>query len=175
MLERILTAGSGGQGIIFFGKTLAAIAVEKIPHVTFFPSYGAEVRGGTSNCQVVFSSDEISSPVSKKFDSMILLNQPSADKFLCRAGKDCLIIFNSSLCECKAPPGARCISVNATERANQLGNPCVANIIMLGAYLARKPLIPPDAVEQCIQQILQKKNSTLVDMNIKAFHAGLKL
>ena len=104
-LTRIVMAGAGGQGIIFLGKLLANAAVDAIPHVTYFPSYGAEVRGGNSHCQVILSPDEISSPVAEEFEAMILMNQQSVDKFLpCLEGKG-LAVINSSLCNPGGKPG----------------------------------------------------------------------
>ncbi|MFA7160272.1 MAG: 2-oxoacid:acceptor oxidoreductase family protein, partial [Kiritimatiellia bacterium] len=78
MLERILIGGTGGQGIVTVGKLLARAAIDAYPFVTFFPSYGAEVRGGTSSCQVILSTAEISSPLSERFDTVLAMNQQSA-------------------------------------------------------------------------------------------------
>jgi 2-oxoglutarate ferredoxin oxidoreductase subunit gamma len=172
MLERLLIAGSGGQGIILAGKLLASVAVEPedVPHVTFFPAYGAEVRGGTSNCQVILSSAEISSPVPEDFDSMLILSQASADKFLPQAADDCLSIIDSSMC--RLPSGCSATPVPATEIADQLGNTRSANFVMLGAYVARKNVVSPDAVEKGIRKILAGRKEALLELNIKAFLAG---
>lgn len=170
MLERLLIAGSGGQGIVLVGKTLASVAVKDIPHVTFFPAYGAEVRGGTSSCQIILSSEEITSPVSEQFDSMIMMNQPSFDRFLPEMTKNCLIIINSSMCNVPASPPT--LAVNATELADRLGDTRVANFVMLGAYLGAKRIASPAETEECIQRILAGKSRTLIDLNIKALHAG---
>jgi len=171
MLERLLIAGSGGQGIVLVGKLIATIAVRDTPHVTFFPAYGAEVRGGTSHCQVILSSEEIASPISEQFDSMIMMNQPSFERFLPEMTKNCLIIINSSMCEVPASPPT--LAVNATELAEQLGDTRIANFVMLGVYLAAKRIASPTETEECIQRILAGKNRTLIDLNIKAFRAGL--
>ena len=90
MLERVLIAGSGGQGVVLIGRIVATVALPRVPHITFFPSYGAEVRGGTSHCQVVLSSDEISSPLSERFDSLILMNQASCDH-ICTSRSSCVL------------------------------------------------------------------------------------
>ena len=171
MIERLLIAGSGGQGVILIGRLLASVAVNNVPHITFLPAYGAEVRGGVSNCQVILSSKKIASPVSEQFDSIILMNQESADKFLSRASANCLIVINSSLC--KIPKNITSVAVNATELADRLGNTRVANFVMLGAYLARKNFVPPDAIEKELIKILSAKNRNVVDINLKAFRAGL--
>ena len=169
MLERILIAGSGGQGIILAGKLLAAVAIDTSPHVTFFPAYGAEVRGGTSNCQVILSADEIASPVPEVFDSMLIMNEASADLFLAQAGPACFTLFNGA-------PGSQPranVCIDATGLANQLGDTRVANFVMLGAYLVRKPVVNPSAFESHIAQALQSKPQPLIDLNIKAFQTGL--
>ena len=171
MLERILIAGEGGQGVILIGRLLASVAVKTIEHVTFFPSYGAEVRGGTSYCHVIMSSTEIASPLAGRFDSMIIMNQESANKFLPHRGKNCLVVVNSSLCA--MPKGTSVLGISATELANELGNTCTANFIMLGAYLARKPVVLRADVEKSTRSMLSGKNQALVDLNIQAFRVGL--
>jgi 2-oxoglutarate ferredoxin oxidoreductase subunit gamma len=171
MLERLLIAGEGGQGVILIGRILASVAVKTIEHVTFFPAYGAEVRGGTSNCHVIMSSAEIASPLADRFDSMIIMNQESANKFLPDRGKNCLTVFNSSLCA--VPKGNSVLAISATELANELGNTCTANFIMLGAYLKRRPVVLPADVEKATMNMLSGKNQALVDLNIQAFRVGL--
>jgi 2-oxoglutarate ferredoxin oxidoreductase subunit gamma len=171
MLERVLIAGSGGQGIILAGKLLAAASVEDVPHVTFFPAYGAEVRGGTSNCQVIFSSREIASPVSEALDSMLLMNQASVNRFLPRIVPGGLLIVNTSLSALPDIPDT--VSVAATELADDLGDPRVANTIMLGAYLARKGTPRTASVEQTIKETLAGKKQDLIELNIKALQLGL--
>jgi 2-oxoglutarate ferredoxin oxidoreductase subunit gamma len=171
MLEQLLIAGSGGQGIGLIGRLLASASIKSIPHLTFLPAYGAEVRGGTSNCQVILSSNEIASPVAEKFDSMIIMSQESADKFLPRKHGQCLALINSSLCRVPRMTGG--VAIGATDLANELGDVCVANFIMLGAYLARKPVVLPATVEECTKTILAGKRNSLIDMNIHAFRVGL--
>jgi 2-oxoglutarate ferredoxin oxidoreductase subunit gamma len=170
MVERILIAGSGGQGVILTGKLLASVAVGSFEHITFFPAYGAEVRGGTSNCQVVLSSDEIASPVSDCFDAMLLLNEASAERFI-----DCIdpggcVVVNTSMCRVTSRIGM--VAVRATDEADRLGDQRVANLIMLGAYLRHHPVVPLAHVEQGVQQILAGKRDALIKLNLKALHLG---
>jgi len=172
MLERLLVAGSGGQGIVLAGKLLATVAVNEIPHVTFFPAYGAEVRGGTSNCEVILSSSEIASPVSLQLDSMILMNQASSARFLSHAAEGCLLLVNTSLCS--IPPGSSAAGIAATEMADRLGDTRVANFIMLGTYVARKPFVPAREMEEGTRRLLAGKGKKLVEMNIAAFRLGLE-
>ncbi|MDD4871608.1 MAG: 2-oxoacid:acceptor oxidoreductase family protein [Kiritimatiellae bacterium] len=173
MLERILITGAGGQGVILLGRLLASSAVEHIPHITFFPSYGAEVRGGTSVCQVILSAKEIASPLSETFDSILVMNQISLENVIRQMKKNCLVLVNSSLC--KIPPvSSKVVSVDATRLADNLGDTRVANFIMLGAYLAAKPVVTPLQAEKSIRELLAGKNMSLIELNIKAFRTGLE-
>lgn len=170
----MLIAGSGGQGILLIGKLLAQAALKSTRHVTFFPSYGAEVRGGTSNCQICLSPNEIASPVAGSYDSMLLMNPASLKRF-----QHCLLpggmaVFNSSLCPA-APDDRRFAAIPASERANQLGDTRIANLVMLGAFLARRKLVSPTDIETGITAMLKGRHTNLVEINIEAFHAGLLL
>ena len=172
MLERILIAGSGGQGIILIGRTLAAAAVRHFTHVTFFPAYGAEVRGGTSNCQVVLSASEISSPVCEHFDSMVIMNPKSAEKFLPMATGQALVLLNGFDFEHDRVPHP--IVVDATGMANDLGDTRVANFIMLGALLSHKTILPSAEIEDRIRETFSGKGKELVELNLRAFRLGMK-
>lgn len=168
--ERILVAGAGGQGIVFLGKLLANAAIERIPHITFFPSYGAEVRGGDSHCQVTLSDREISSPVANAFDVMIVMNQHSADKFLPRLMARGIALVNSSLCKVRETPTR--LLVPATEEADQLGDQRVANLVMLGALLAHRKVVSPASIEANLKTFFAGSRAAL-DRNLAAFHAGM--
>jgi len=172
MLERILITGSGGQGVILIGRILASSGVQYVPHITFFPSYGAEVRGGTSACQVILSSDEIASPLSEKFDTIVVMNQASCEHFHKQMTKDCLVLLNTSMCKIPAV-ASEILPVDATFMADRLGDTRVANFIMLGAYFAARPLLSPPQIEQGIRQMLAEKDAALIELNIRAFRAGL--
>ena len=171
--NRIIIAGAGGQGVVLMGKLLATVAVDSIPNVTFFPAYGAEVRGGTSNCQVILSSDRISSPVSEEFDSMVIMNQASADKFIPDSADGGMIMINSSLCNVSG--GKNCIRVAATEIAVGLGSAKASNFVMLGAFVAASRLVEPEGIEEAIQSLMAEKPKAIVEINVKAFRSGLEL
>jgi 2-oxoglutarate ferredoxin oxidoreductase subunit gamma len=172
-LQRILMAGSGGQGIVLLGKLLATAALRTSPHLTFFPCYGAEVRGGTSNCQVILSADEISSPLAEQHDALVLMNQESADRFLPRLAPGGLAVLNSSLCQTAAAPDR--LLVAATAEADRLGDQRVANLVMLGALIGRRPLATPTDIEVSLRSMLEGKPRTIVDLNVAAFRRGLAL
>ncbi len=170
MHERILIAGSGGQGILFAGKLLAQSSLETAPFITFFPAYGAEVRGGTCSCQVILSSAEIGSPIAETFSSMLMMNQPSVDRFAGKLEADGIAVLNKSLCELREDK--RFIYVPATEIAEQLGSPQSANLVMLGAFLAHNPVVPIRSVEAQIAAISSGRKKSLMATNLKAFATG---
>jgi 2-oxoglutarate ferredoxin oxidoreductase subunit gamma len=171
--QHILMAGSGGQGLVLLGKLLASAALKSVPHITFFPSYGAEMRGGTSHCQVILSPVEIPSPVAEKFDLMILMNQESVDKFLLAGDPDGFTLVNSTLCA--AYGRAPAVRIPATEEADKLGDTRAANLVMLGALIARRPVVPATDIQDAIQALLSGKSTRLIDLNLSAFQRGLSL
>ncbi len=172
MLERVLIAGSGGQGIIVTGKILASASTRTLPCVTFFPSYGAEVRGGTSNCQIVLSTNEIPCPVPSRVDSMIIMNQPSMDRYRKMLVHGGLMIVNATLCVSPAKM-AGTIAVPATGMAERLGNIKAANMILLGVYAAHRKVIPAEHVEAEIRAAFSERDARLLSVNLEAFRAGL--
>lgn len=171
-LERILVAGAGGQGSVLLGKLLANAAIETVPRITFFPSYGAEVRGGTSHCQVILSEDEISSPVAREFDTMVVMNPESAETFLPRLTPKGLAVINSSLC--KMRPAAGRILIPATQEADRLGDPRVANLVMLGALLSHRAVVRTARIESLLREVMAS-NPAILQRNLAAFHCGMAL
>lgn len=174
MLERVFIAGSGGQGIALMGKILAASAIDGVKHLTFFPSYGAEVRGGTSNCQVILSSDEIASPLPDDYDSVIIMNQESADAFGKKISHTQLLLLNSSLCKFSGNTGT-VAEIPATSLAEKLGDIRTANFVMLGAYVTRRNVVPAESVEKAMKDSFERKGKAILDLNLKAFRAGLEI
>jgi 2-oxoglutarate ferredoxin oxidoreductase subunit gamma len=166
-------AGSGGQGIVLLGRILATAALKSRPHLTFFPNYGAEVRGGNSNCQVILSNREISSPVAARFDAMILMDHFSFAKYSARLADDGLAVVNQSLCP--VAPSRTTVAIPASETAEHLGDIRVANLVMLGALLARRRYVPAADVEHAIRLTLQGKNPHLLPLNLLAFQTGMRL
>ena len=150
---------------------LAVVAMNHSAHLTFLPAYGAEVRGGTANCQVVLSSEEIASPVCETFETIIIMNAASANRFLGLASPDALVLLNRSLCPASGPADA--VRVDATNLANELGDTRVANLIMLGAYAARRNLLPVEAIEAEIRRRFESKGAAVVGLNLRAFRTGL--
>ena len=173
MLERVIIAGFGGQGIISLGKLYASLAAERFEHVTFFPSYGAEVRGGTANCSVILSDEEIASPLVEDADTLIIMNQMSADRFGPRLLAGGLVVLNSSLVS--ANDFAAPVEVPATEVADQLGDVRAANIVMFGAYLKRRPLLEFANVAAAVKEAFGKRKPALGKLNAEALKRGYEL
>jgi len=155
--EEVVIAGFGGQGIILAGKLLAQTAMKAGKEVTFMPSYGAEVRGGTANCMVIIADNPIACPVISKPDSLIAMNKASLDKFAPRLKNGGLLIMNSSLIdtEPQLDETVEVIAVPADELAVQLGNKKAANMVALGAYLQKRRHLTPAAATEALPEVPQ--------------------
>ncbi|MBU1091065.1 MAG: 2-oxoacid:acceptor oxidoreductase family protein [Candidatus Omnitrophica bacterium] len=175
MTEKIIIAGAGGQGIMLLGKVLAEAAMREGNFVTWMPSYGAEVRGGTAHCMVILSDKEISSPYIDKADILIVMNRPSLEKFRSRISNHGLLIMNSSLVSADGYKNARNYKYPFTEIALRLGNIRVANMIALGALVAKKKLVSLKSVLEAISSIAPKDKKDLVEINIRALKKGAQL
>lgn len=159
---------------MFTGTLLAQAAMLEGKYVTFFPSYGAEVRGGTANASVIISDEEIGSPVISAPDTLIILNQPSLDRFYRKLAKEGQLVVNSTLVQ---PEALKDIAhgvfpVPASEIAEKLGNVRVANMVALGAYLKIRPIVKLDAVYEALSALLTGKKAGLREINKKAIMAG---
>jgi len=171
MLERVIFAGFGGQGVLTIGKMVARAGMQKFEHVTYFPSYGTEVRGGTANCQVILSSEEIASPIVEKADSAILMNQPSLERFLPRVRSQGRAFVNTSLAE-TPPKDNRIVPLPATETASGLKDVRAANIIMLGAYLSGRKWADRSMFEKNLEEMFKPKGEEILELNLEAFELG---
>lgn len=176
MMDRILLAGFGGQGVMFIGKILAESGMISDLEVCWIPSYGPEMRGGTANCSVLLSDSEIHSPVIDKADGGIVLNQPSYDKFLHKVKSGGVLVVNTSLIELnEVRDDITIIKVKATEQAHDLGNPAIANMVCLGALLPHLKLTDYAKVEKAMHEVVGAKRPELVDLNLKAIKKGMEL
>lgn len=172
MTERIICAGSGGQGIMAMGKVLAMSAMAEGKFVTWLPAYGAEVRGGTAHCMVVISDKPIDSPYIDKADTLIIMNDPSLKRFKNFIRNKGILIVNSSMAECKATSRRlRVINVPMTEMAVKLGFEKVANTIAIGVYLANKSIIAFSSMERSIEEVLARREK-LIFVNKRALEEG---
>lgn len=172
--EEVLIAGFGGQGIILAGKLLAQTAMISGKEVTYMPAYGAEVRGGTSNCTIIIADEPIASPMVNKPDSLIIMNKASLSKFVPRLKTGGLLVMNSSLIdvEPKLSETIEILAVPADEMAAELGNLKVANMVTIGAYLQRRGLFSPDTAAEALPDVLAKRHHQTLPVNIKALHRG---
>ena len=157
MMDKVLLAGFGGQGVMFIGKVMAYAGMLGGLEVCWIPSYGPEMRGGTANCSVIIADDEINSPVIEKADAGIVLNQPSYDKFLHRIKPGGVLVVNSSIIELGTKrDDIEIIAIPAGEIANGLGNPGLANMVCLGALINKMKLIKLPHIEKAMAAIVGK-------------------
>jgi len=176
MIERLLVSGFGGQGIMTLGKTLAQAALDAGLETTYFPSYGAEVRGGTANCHVILSDEPIYSPRVEEADTLVIMNQPSYERFRPILKPSGILLINASMTEPRgeresASP-ARLLSIPATEIANDLGNVRVANTVMLAAFAETWNGVPADACWKALEASLSGRHRHLLDVNRRAYERG---
>lgn len=176
MERNLMVAGFGGQGVMTLGKFLADATCESTDlNVTFFPSYGAEQRGGTANCYVVISDEEIGAPLGDAMDDLIVMNEPSLHKFLTKLVPGGTLFVNSSIVKSAVErDDVQVVKVPVTELALEMGNAKVLNIIMLGAYIGYTHVIPREVMWQTIERKLSSKPK-LLPLNKAAFEKGLSL
>ena len=175
MLIKTLLAGFGGQGVLSMGLNLAEAAMLEGKNVTYLPAYGAEVRGGTANCTVAISNEEIASPVASSPEFVVAMNQPSAVKFQHHIQSGGVFFLNSSLVEAEIVRGdIEIVHIPANRIAEELGSPKAANMVMLGAFTRKSGLVELTSVLQSLKRILSTKKK-LVEINEKALLAGYDL
>jgi 2-oxoglutarate ferredoxin oxidoreductase subunit gamma len=173
METKILIAGFGGQGVLFGGTLMAQAALEDGKQTTWFPSYGAEIRGGTANSTVIVSDDEIGSPIVSNPDILIALNEQSLNKFFPKMKEGSLIIINSSLIKRRPDRfDVTIVEVPASEIADkQLGDIRAANLVAVGAMLKAKQVFPLEAAKKAAAIVLSEKPK-LIPLNQKALESG---
>lgn len=172
MTERIIIAGFGGQGVLSLGQFIAYAANNNGMYVTWLPSYGPEMRGGTANCSVVVSDKPVASPLIPSGDTLIAMNKPSLDKFIGSVKAGGLVIINSSLISEKVErKDIKVCYIDANDIANEAGNSRTANIVILGAYIRLKGILDKGEVLKVIEEIFASKPK-VIPMNLKAFEMG---
>jgi len=175
MIERVLIAGAGGQGIMLLGKVLAEAALLEDKFVTWLPAYGPEVRGGAAHCMVTISDDEIGSAYIDRADTLIIMNQMSLDKFKARLKNNGLMIINSSLAKSGNNIKAKIAAGEFTDIAINLGNIKVANVAALGSYLANKKTVGMENIVKVIKKMAPKDEPELLKVNLEALRKGMEL
>ena len=174
--EEIIIAGFGGQGVLSMGKILAYSGVMQGLEVSWMPSYGPEMRGGTANVTVILSDRQISSPIVHDYDTAIILNQQSMDKFEPRVKPGGVLIYDPN--GVVRPPqrkDIRVYAIPATEEAARLGNIRVFNTMILGGYLKVKPVVSLDNVFRGLAKSLPERMASLIPANEAAIQKGMEI
>ncbi len=175
MQNDVIMAGFGGQGILLIGKMLAYAGMHAGKEVSWLPSYGPEMRGGTCNCTVVISDDPVGSPVIRSPRAVVAMNQPSLEKFEPDIREGGLLLINSSVINRGADrEDLTVIEVPANEMAAELGNPRGANMVALGAYLGATDAVPLEEIVEVVRETFAAKPA-MIDVNIEALRKGYEL
>ena len=173
--HRLIVSGFGGQGILTLGKLICHAAISQGQQVTYLPSYGAEVRGGTANCQLVIADHEIFDPLVKHADTLIILNKLSLDRFRTNLTPGGILVLNTSMIapdDSNLPADARFVPVPATDRAAALGDIRSANILALGAYTRASGIVSEQTMRQTVAAMFEPRGPKLLKLNLKAFDEG---
>jgi len=173
MLLKIIFSGFGGQGVLMMGYVLAVAGMKEDKHVTFLPAYGAEVRGGTANCTVVISDEEIASPIASSPEFVVAMNYPSMMKYQNMVKSGGAIFLNSDLIsEDPARSDMTIVKVPANSLAHEMGNDRALNMIMLGAVAKVTGIVSDKALAEAVETVLEGKKRALIDVNQKALEEG---
>lgn len=176
MTEEIIVAGFGGQGVLSLGMTLAYAGLVEGKEISWMPSYGPEMRGGTANCITILSAQKISSPIVSKFDSAIILNQPSMDKFAAKIKPGGLLLYESgNIFNPSTRTDIEIIGIKATTETTRLKNTKIMNMIMLGAYLQLRPVVTNESVLDALKKVLPEKYQHLLEINRQALESGARM
>lgn len=172
--QDVIVAGFGGQGVMLIGTLLAYAAMEDGQNVTYMPVYGPEMRGGTANCTVVVSTEDIGSPIIHLPKSLIAMNRPSLDKFQPRVQDGGVVVVNSSLVDMALADTARvrAVGVAANEIADSLGNTKMANMVAIGAYVQLTGVLPLDVLKASLKKVISPNYAKMIPANERAIQAG---
>lgn len=173
MQSEVIISGFGGQGTLYAGQVYAYAGMDEGKHVTWIPSYGPEMRGGTANCTVVISDEEIGSPSALHPRAVIALNLPSLDKYEPLVAPGGFLIVNESMVN-RQPTRTdiHWLMIPANDIARELGNERVANMVLLGALEANMKALPDGALERALQAHTAERLKKFIGMNIEAMHRG---
>lgn len=176
MKTEIIIAGFGGQGVLSMGKILAYSGLLENKEVTWMPAYGPEQRGGTANVTVIVSDERISSPILSKYDVAIVLNQPSLDKFMPKLKPGGILIYDGfGIVNPPQRDDIRIYRVDAMDKAAEMKNAKVFNMIVLGALLKVCPIVSTDGLQKALYKTLPKRHHGLIPLNMQAVEEGMKL
>lgn len=174
MKKEIIISGFGGQGGLAIGKNLAEAGMAEGLNVTWAPSYGPEMRGGTANCSVVLSDKPVGSPVFARSTELIALNEPSLSKFEADVLPGGTVFVNSDVVTDKVSrPDLTAYYIPCSKLAEEVGNPKVSNMVMLGAYVAATKILKPETIETMITEMFSGAKAKFIPLNIEAFRKGM--
>ena len=176
MKKEIIISGFGGQGVLSMGKILAYSGLMEDKEITWMPAYGPEQRGGTANVTVIISDERISSPILSKYDVAIVLNQPSLDKFEPKVKPGGILIYDGY--GVMNPPTRKDITVyrvNAMDKAAEMKNAKVFNMIVLGGLLEVCPVVSTDGLKKALYKSLPERHHNLIPLNMQAVEEGMKI
>ncbi len=176
MKHELLAAGFGGQGVLSMGMTLAYAGMVEGKEISWMPSYGPEMRGGTANCITIVSDSKISSPIITTFDTVVALNQPSVDKFELAVKPGGLLVYDST--SILTPPkrtDIQILALPASEEAIALKNTKIMNMVVLGAFIGRTQVVRIESIMAAIRKVLPERYHHLLPLNEQALKRGMEL
>ena len=173
MQTEIIIAGFGGQGVLFAGQLLAYAGLDQGKEVTWIPSYGPEMRGGTANCTVIIADEEIGSPIVRAPQAVIALNQPSVEKYETTVKPGGVLVINKSIVTRKVTrTDIKVVEVPGNDIAEKIGDKRMTNMVMLGALLANLPVLSLESIEKALKEHLPERHHKLLPSNYKALREG---
>jgi 2-oxoglutarate ferredoxin oxidoreductase subunit gamma len=176
MYQGVIMSGFGGQGIVSAGILLAYAGMVDGKYVTFFPAYGAEMRGGTANCSVVVSSEEVASPVVSSPDSIIVMNEPSLLKFEPTLKPEGLLLINKSLVSSQPKRNdVNATIIDANKIAEEIGTVKCANMVMLGALINHTQAVSLESIIKTLPKVFPRAKKEMIDINVEALKKGTTL
>ena len=176
MKQEIIFAGFGGQGVLSMGMTLAYSCMVESKEVSWMPSYGPEMRGGTANCTVILSEEAISSPIISQYDVAIILNQPSMDKFESSVKPGGSLFYEANnIIQKPTRTDISIYEIPAAVEAGKMENAKTMNMIMLGAYLGVHPVVKVSSILEGLKKVLPERHHHLLPLNEKALKRGMEL
>ena len=175
MHEEVVISGFGGQGALFAGQLLTYTGMDEGWHVTWIPSYGPEMRGGTAHCIVILSDEDIGSPIIRQPSICIVMNPPSMDKYVDLVKPGGLLVANSTLVRTRAErEDIEAIYVPANDLAAELGNVKMANVVLLGAMLGRREIVPIESVVRTLDEHIPERRRKIIEPNKRALARGVE-
>jgi 2-oxoglutarate ferredoxin oxidoreductase subunit gamma len=176
MKHELLAAGFGGQGVLSMGMTLAYAGMIEGKEISWMPSYGPEMRGGTANCVTIVSDSQISSPIITTFDTVVALNQPSLDKFEHSVRPGGLLVYDStSILTAPTRTDIQVLALPASEEAIALKNTKIMNMIVLGAFIGRTQVVKIESIMAALRKVLPERYHNLLPLNEQALRRGMEL